>query len=340
MKYLIAAISIGIGLLTLAIYLTPEASSAILFGWYSFLQRVLPRMTVFWPSIIVGAIALVLLAAGVHWLGASYVRYVTDRKEGASPRRWRFRWTFAIVSMVLVSFAAGISIIGAVHQIGWLSSTDEPLLGETVHSWHGDDSQNTMKMLFFGISYAEDVFDRYPPAAIVDASGTPLHGWEVHILPYLGGGYVTRDIDRTKPWNDVDNQSYFKCIVPDFVNPELRAPKLTDDEGYGLNHYSANGRVLKPTESMRPSAITDGESSTILLGEVNADFSPWGRPGNTRDPASGINRGNKGFGGPPSRNGAYFSMVDGSARFISNDIDPEVLKALSTPAAGDDAEAE
>jgi len=36
--------------------------------------------------------------------------------------------------------------------------------------------------------------------------------------------------------------------------------------------------------------IKDGAANTILLGEVNADFSPWGRPNNVRDPAAGVNR--------------------------------------------------
>ena len=88
-------------------------------------------------------------------------------------------------------------------------------------------------------------------------------------------------------------------------------------------------------KGMHHGAIKDGASNTILLGEVNADFSPWGRPGNIRDPAAGINRGPGTFGGPPNRRGAYFSMADGSARLIAEDVDPEVLKALSTPADND-----
>jgi hypothetical protein len=51
--------------------------------------------------------------------------------------------------------------------------------------------------------------------------------------------------------------------------------------------------------------------------------------------AAGINRGPQTFGGPPNRRGAYFSMADGSARLIAEDVDLEVLKTLSTPADND-----
>ena len=130
-------------------------------------------------------------------------------------------------------------------------------------------------------------------------------------------------------------RKYFKCIIPPFINPEFRTPPLVDNEGYGLNHFSANSRVIGNDAGLKHLHIKDGAANTILLGEVNADFSPWGRPNNVRDPAAGINRGPGTFGGPPNRRGAYFSMADGSARLIAEDVDPEVLKASSTP---DDAD--
>ena len=137
-----------------------------------------------------------------------------------------------------------------------------------------------------------------------------------------------------RAWDDPVNQRYFKSVIPDFINPELRPTALTNSEGYGLNNYAANSR-LQELRSSDLVEIGDGASHTILLGEVNDEFSPWGRPGNVRDPGAGINRGPQTFGGPPNRRGAYFSMADGSARLIAEDVDPEVLKALSTPTDND-----
>src|SRR5690349_15388520 len=57
---------------------------------------------------------------------------------------------------------------------------------------------------------------------------------------------------------------------------------------------------------------------TLLIGEVNAQFKPWGHPVNWRDPTAGINSSQHGFGGPPGSGGANFVMADASIRFLSD----------------------
>lgn len=321
MKVAIAAVAIAAILIAVAASFTYEAAITLVVGWIAFLGRVIPRMTVYWPSVVVGGAALVLFAASVQWIGSS-VR-----------QPWRFPWTAALVSMLLVSFAAGISIVGIVHQIGWLASTKEPMLDETLAPRGYDDVRNNIKQLGLAVLNYESAIDRLPPQASLDAEGAPLHGWETHILPYVG--YMSSEIDKKKPWNDAANQKYFKCIIPEFINPDFRSPKLEDKDKYGLNHFAANSRVLTPGQSLKYSQIKDGQSTTLLLGEVNSAFSPWGRPLNARDPAIGVNRGPNSFGGPNGRRGAHFITVGGSARYIGEDIDSEVLRALSTPADGD-----
>ncbi len=66
-------------------------------------------------------------------------------------------------------------------------------------------------------------------------------------------------------------------------------------------------------------SITSDETK-ILAGNLR----------NFRDPALGINQNRRGFGSPFT-GGANFLLGDGSARFLSDKIDPKVLKALSTP---------
>jgi hypothetical protein len=330
MKWVFAAV-IAITLAVVGYLATAEAVAALLFGWLSFLGRVVPQVRVYWPSVILGTAAFVAFTIGLHL----FLRQFTPRSIAASnaqpaPERWRFRWTTAIVAMVVVAFAAGISLVGIVHQVGWLANSEAPLTGETITGWLADDTPSSLKFVHLGVRNSTNVNGgRLPVSATLSPNGQPLHGWETAILPYTT--IMTRDIDKTRPWNDVVNQKYFKCIIPFFINTAFRAPALEDDEGYGLNHFSASSRLFTPEQSIHLDEIEDGASNTILLGEVNADFSPWGRPGNVRDPAAGINRGPQTFGGPPNRRGAYFSMADGSARLIADDVDPEVLKALSAP---------
>lgn len=63
-------------------------------------------------------------------------------------------------------------------------------------------------------------------------------------------------------------------------------------------------------------------------GDVNSQFVAWGRPNNSRDPRNGIGTAD-GFGGAPGTHGATVVMLDGSVRFIGNDIDPTVVEAMS-----------
>jgi hypothetical protein len=160
-----------------------------------------------------------------------------------------------------------------------------------------------------------------------------LHSWETYSLIF--GGYSTVEIDFKLPWNHPRNQKYFQCIVPHFTNSLLPTPQVLDEQGFGLSHYAANIHVLGPNKPLCLADITDGTANTLLVGEVNANFKPWGHPVNWRDPAKGINRSPYGFGGSPYTAGAYFSMADGSVRFVSERIDPQVLQALSTPAGGE-----
>ncbi len=75
-----------------------------------------------------------------------------------------------------------------------------------------------------------------------------------------------------------------------------------------------------------------------MAGEVAAKLKAWGDPLNLRDPALGINRSEDGFGsslGGRSSVNCQMLFADGSVQTLATDIDPVVLKALSTP-SGDD----
>jgi hypothetical protein len=320
------------GLVILSTWVTFEGVWTLLFGWIGFLGRVLPKIQVNRESAAVGAIALVLFTAGVHGLGRGAAR--AAGAEGSPRQAWRLRWTAALVALVIVAFAAGTAMIGVVHQVSWLAKSQQPLLGEAVGAY-ARDSQQQVRTMMFGVLNHESAKERFPAGAMLNEKGEATHGWETAALPF---GYYLARIDREKPWDDAVNQEIFKCVLPDFINPDFRTAPIVDEEGYGLNHYSGNGRVLKTGEGMALSEIKDGAANTILLGEVSDGFSPWGQPGNVRDPARGVGRGVDDFGGPRRRGGTVFGMADGAVRMIADEADAEVLRALATP-DGDDDEA-
>lgn len=316
-----------------------EVPRAIVFGWFLFLLRTLPRMTVDWPSVFVGFLALVLFTAGVHWAGRALRRNAIDAP------RWKFRWSLATVAVAFLLFASGISLVGIVHQAGWLFTSPEPYYVRAVRWRGGADSTNNLRQIGLAmLNYHDTYGSKGPPGGTFTSDGRMLHSWETHLLPffyYAVSGDKGEDarIDYKVPWNDPQNERAFMSILPEFINTSLPTPPVLDEQGFGLSHYSANIHVLGPNKPLCLADFTDGTANTFLVGEVNANFQPWGHPVNWRDPARGINRSPHGFGGPHASGGAYFSMADGSVRFVSERIDSNVLQALSTPSGGEEIDA-
>ena len=115
-----------------------------------------------------------------------------------------------------------------------------------------------------------------------------------------------------------------------FRQTEFRNPPLRDRRGFGLNHYAGNSQIFDRQEQFSIDSVRDGMANTLMVGEVNGRFVPWGQPQNSRDPAQGLGTA-EGFGGVPGSHGVNFVMLDGSVQFVEDGIDPKVLEAMSTP---------
>jgi prepilin-type processing-associated H-X9-DG protein len=308
---------------------TYEVPVELVLGWVPFLWRLPSRISWAGGTVAVSAAALLLFTAGVHVTGRSW-----RRRTGAGS--WKLRWSLAGVAAMFVLFTAGVCLIGVTHQVAWLSASEEPLLGETLRSSLGRSSHLNLRLIGSAAWTHQDSAGTFPSGATFTPDGGMLHSWETQLLPYLW--YSSREIDLTVPWNDPKNVPYFRSVLPDFINPEFRPAPLTDLDGFGLSHYAANSRVMGPNRAMKVQDITDGTANTILVGEVNANFKPWGHPVNWRDPARGINQSPNGFGGPRSSGGAQFLMADGSVRLINERVSPGVLRALATPDGKEDVD--
>jgi prepilin-type processing-associated H-X9-DG protein len=318
-------------LLGTCIFFSNEAAVSLLFGPIWFLGRVLPRVTADRPSVVVGCVAVVLFTLGVHGLFRS--RRGAASPDGQPPRRWRFRWSLAVTLVVFLLFAAGVSMVAAVHQAVWLLTAEGPLYGETVGGdpfRTGTGSKNNLQQMAFGMTFYAENYLGFPAGGTFTPGGDMRHSWQTAVLPFMLS-YSTKNIDFTRPWNHPVNQKVFKSVLAEFINPAMPVPSLTDEEGYGLSHYAVNSHVLGPNRAMKPQEITNGTANTLLIGEVNAEFKPWGHPVGWRDPLRGVNRSPHGFGGAPRAGGANFAMADGSVRFVSERISPEVLRGLSLP---------
>ncbi len=293
-----------------------EAAGFVLLGWIGFLFRVIPKIDPDPATVVTGCVALTGFAVGVH---------VTGRRWVAG---WRVRWTAMAVTALGLLFGVGVAVIGIAHQISWLATAKEPLRAPGPPDRWKRSSQNNLKMLKMGAENYSDTFMHLPSGGTFSHEGGGKHSWTTQMLPYFG--YYARDVDMDQPWNHPTNRLYFKCAIPELINPDFRTAPVLDAEGYGLAYYAANGRVMGPNTQVKLGDLPQGGSNVALIGEVNEGFRPWGHPGNWREPTLGTGGGPAAFGNPAG-SGASFVFGDGSVRFMTRAADPAVWDALAGP---------
>jgi prepilin-type processing-associated H-X9-DG protein len=231
-------------------------------------------------------------------------------------------------------FCAGISVIGIAHQVVWLATSEERLTRSSAVHHLRSTSKNNLKQMVLSTYDYHDENGTFPPGATMDANGVLLHSWQTLFLPQIEQGSIYKQIALEEPWNSPKQGAVFQTHLQLFINPGVDRGPAVSDTGYALSHYAGNAGVLNAIAPMAIKDITDGTRHTIFAGEVNSNFKPWGDPTNFRNVALGINQSSSGFGSP-FRGGAQFSFCDGHVRFVNENIDPEVFRALGTPAGGE-----
>lgn len=194
-------------------------------------------------------------------------------------------------------------------------------------------SKNNLKQIGLALHNYHDTFQTLPPGWISGEDGTPYHSWTYSITPYLDCSPFYNEVDSHVPWNHERNVEKFKTRFPVYQNPSN--PDIRCEDGFPYAHYAGNSNLFQSNSSFRFEDCTDGTSNTLMVGDIKEGLKAWGTPGNVRDPALGLNNGPNTFGSPHTGI-VQFLLMDGSVRAISADIDIKILKALGTPAGGED----
>jgi prepilin-type processing-associated H-X9-DG protein len=304
-------------------------------GWIWFLGRVIADVRLDAWGLATAIVCLVFLAFGLHFF-CGWLAHQIEKKRNAAealPRPWTWRRTLTICSVMLLMFVSGIAVVGMTHQSVWLVTSPEPLLtssfGRLVERL---ETENSLKQMALAMHTNHDVHKRLPAGALFDSNGKALHGWQTAILPWIEQEGLYKRIDLKLPWNDAVNAAHFKQEIVIYQYPGARP--AFNEQGYALSHFSSNVRVIGGNVSLTLEDIKDGAGQTLLIGQIAENYPAWGYPLNWRDPALGLNQSAQGFGNP-DKTGAIFAFADGHVKFLKNNVNPEVLKALSTPAGGE-----
>ena len=234
--------------------------------------------------------------------------------------------TTAIVFLVL-----GIVFFVMVLVIGVLIALLLPAVQQARSAARRTQSKNNLKQIGLAMHNYYDVYSMFPPGGIYTKNDEPYNAWMTSILPFVEQADLYSQIDFNQPWTAPQNQPLFQSVIPGFLNPNIGPEVSQVVGGFGASHYAGNSQILKSNGSVRFDNMTDGTSITILAGEVSGGFMAWGDPENRRDPANGLGTAPNQFGGPSGQRGVQMLLADGSVRFISENIDPQTLKALASP---------
>lgn len=213
----------------------------------------------------------------------------------------------------------------------------------------------------------------YPPGTI-NAQGPIAsenqgyhHNWIAQILPYIEERNTYRHIDFSKGVYDESNAQVRKVRIPTLLCPSCpHRPDETVATNYAGCHHAVkapidadNNGVFFLNTALRYEEIGDGCSQTLFLGEKFVDDNDslgWmsGTRATLRNTGERLsanqtrtNRGQAAEAPPEDKGKLYvgpfgshhpggvnFALGDGSVRFISETIEPEVLQQLANRSDG------
>jgi type II secretory pathway pseudopilin PulG len=227
-------------------------------------------------------------------------------------------------AITLVELLVVIAVIGIVIAllIPSVRSAREPA--------RRNSCMNNLKNISLALLRYEEEHGSLPPAYTVDEQGKRLHSWRALLLPYLEQSKLFESIDLSKPWDDPANAKARDTVVEVYQcpsSPELNG--LTNYLGVVGPDCAFSGSV--PREL---SEVKDGPVMTVAVIDVGTNRAvPWMSPQDISEdgvlelvPDAKINH--------PGIMLAAF--LDGSARSISQDVDPIVLRAILTISGGEE----
>jgi hypothetical protein len=237
---------------------------------------------------------------------------------------------------VAVVFIVGTAFTALTRNLIWLVRSDEPLSHSGRVASVRSQAKNQLKQLGLAMHNFHEVHGACPSGGLFDESGVGLNSWTTDLLPYLGSDEVAEfaaTIQHDEPWDAPANQLAMQRPVPELLGPNMPESTWVDDRGFAATHYSGNAWLLGPNSSLAIRDITDGTTNTLMIGQIRDQIPAWGNPVNWRDPTRRLN--SPGAFGSLHVGVVQFLLADGSVRAISENVDSQVMQAISSPNGGE-----
>jgi prepilin-type processing-associated H-X9-DG protein len=192
--------------------------------------------------------------------------------------------------------------------------------------------KNNLKQIGLALHNYHDVYGSFPPAYVADATGKPMHSWRVLILPFLDQEPLYREYDLSEPWDGPNNSRLLDRMPPVYSCPSRAGPSGSTNTSYVAPF--GEHCIFRGSEPVKFSAVLDGLSNTLMVGESAGANIPWMKPEDVDIAAHPSLGDSAGFSSDHS-GGVHFLMGDGAVRFIALTIAPQTYQALLTRDGGE-----
>ncbi|REK07469.1 MAG: DUF1559 domain-containing protein [Planctomycetota bacterium] len=183
-------------------------------------------------------------------------------------------------------------------------------------------STNNLRQIGLAMHNHHDAFKRFPPPAIRSKDNKPLLSWRVKILPFVEEMELYKEFHLDEPWDSEHNKKLIERM------PDLYASPNVPDEGRTVYLGIAGAGTFfdpKLKDGLSIRQMIDGTSKTAIVVEADPERAvEWIKPDDwdydPDNPMAGLGH---------LRPGGFNALfADGSVHFISNAVDPAVLRAL------------
>jgi prepilin-type processing-associated H-X9-DG protein len=263
-----------------------------------------------------------------------------------------FVWFVAAVGAVLTAVAAArqgrgpafLYVVVTLLGLGLLIGLLLPAVPSAREAAKRMACSNNLKQIGLALHNWHDAEGRFPDAFGDD---NPPRSWRVTLLPYVEYQGLFDRYDSSQSWDSEANLPIARTEVMSYSCPSIPREASLDEQQRVVTPYAllvGSDTVFPEGRGRSLDEITDGASNTLMVVEAAGRRLVWTEPRDvdTRRQTVAVNA----PGNQPGRSegilsshhmqGANAALADGSVRFLSESSDANVLRALTTAAAGDE----